>query len=240
MNALNLGEVLASKDQKIIAYYRVSTDRQGKSGLGLEGQRATIEAFALAQGAKIIAAYTEIESGKIAERPELQRALAHARRSRATLVVAKLDRLARNVAFLSALMESGAEFLACDNPHANRLTIHILAAVAEDETRRISERTKAALAAYKARGGLLGAARPQCRTLTTEARHRGAQAAGHVAHDQARRAYTDIVPLLVELHGRGLSLRAMATELNVLGHTTRHGKRWNQVQIARVLRLSAT
>ena len=134
---------------KIIAYYRVSTKQQGESGLGLEGQVATVAAYARGQGAAILRAYREVESGKRADRPELAKALAHARRSRATLVIAKLDRLARNVHFLSGLMESNVDFIACDNPHANKLTIHILAAVAEDEAKRISERTRAALAAYK-------------------------------------------------------------------------------------------
>ena len=143
---------------KIIAYYRVSTKQQGESGLGLEGQVATVAAYARGQGAEVLKTYREVESGKRADRPELAKALAHARRSRATLVIAKLDRLARNVHFLSGLMESNVDFIACDNPHANKLTIHILAAVAEDEAQRISARTKAALAAYRARGGLLGGA----------------------------------------------------------------------------------
>ena len=115
----------------IIAYYRVSTKQQGQSGLGLEGQKAALEAFAKQTGCRIAASYREVESGKLAERPELARALAHAKRSKATLEVAKLDRLARNVAFLSALMRSGVDFVACDNPNANKLTIHILAAVAK-------------------------------------------------------------------------------------------------------------
>ena len=220
---------------KIIAYYRVSTRKQGESGLGLEGQKVAIESYAKQKNSKILAAYTEVESGKIADRQELNKALAHARRSKATLVVAKLDRLARNVAFLSKLMESGVDFVACDNPVANRLTIHILAAVAEDEARRISERTKAALAAYKARGGKLGASLPQCQTLTLEARKRGATHAGVVSHHQAKEAYRDIEPLLRELSQRGLSLRAMAREMNEMGHTTRRGKPWNHVQVRRIL-----
>jgi DNA invertase Pin-like site-specific DNA recombinase len=220
---------------KIIAYYRVSTRKQGESGLGLEGQKVAIEAYAKQKNSRILAAYTEVESGKIADRQELNKALAHARRSKATLVVAKLDRLARNVAFLSKLMESGVDFVACDNPVANRLTIHILAAVAEDEARRISERTKAALAAYKARGGLLGASLPQCQTLTLEARKKGANQAGVVSHHQAKEAYRDIEPLLRELSQRGLSLRAMAREMNEMGHTTRRGKPWNHVQVRRIL-----
>src|SRR4051812_22591418 len=145
---------------KLVAYYRVSTKGQGESGLGLEGQTAAVAAFARGRGAEIVRTFQEVETGKRSDRPELIKALAHARRTRATLVIAKLDRLARNVAFPANLMDSGVDFVACDNPHANRLTIHILAAVAENEARMISERTKAALAAYKARGGVLGAARP--------------------------------------------------------------------------------
>lgn len=225
------------KITKIIPYYRVSTDRQGKSGLGLEGQQAAVEAFARERSAQILASYTEIESGRRSDRAELARALAHARRSRATLVVAKLDRLARNVTFLSTLMDSTVEFLACDNPYANRLTIHILAAVAEDEARRISERTKAALAAYKARGGSLGAARPECRTLTAAARRRGTETGVVVRRRQALEAYQDILPLLGELQRQGCTLRAMAARLDELGHTTRNGKRWNPVQVNRLLDL---
>src|SRR5262245_55735140 len=141
---------------KLTAYYRVSTQKQGKSGLGLEAQRAAVQDYAARTGAVIVKEYVEIESGRRADRPELAKAVAHARRSQALLCVAKLDRLARNVAFLSALMDAGIDFVACDNPTANRLTIHILVAVAEDEARRISDRTKAALAAYIARGGRLG------------------------------------------------------------------------------------
>jgi DNA invertase Pin-like site-specific DNA recombinase len=133
----------------IISYYRVSTRKQGDSGLGLEGQQSAVEAYAKATGGRIVATYREVESGKLAERPELNRALAHAKRSKATLVVAKLDRLARNVAFLSTMMRAGVDFIACDNPNANKLTVHILAAVAEDEAERISARTKAALQAAK-------------------------------------------------------------------------------------------
>src|SRR4051794_34652933 len=108
--------------KRAVAYYRVSTREQGESGLGLEGQVASVEAYARGRGAAIIKAYREVESGKRADRPELAKALAHAKRSHATLVIAKLDRLARNVHFLSGLMESGVDFIACDNPHANRLT----------------------------------------------------------------------------------------------------------------------
>src|SRR5262245_45966343 len=133
----------------IVGYLRVSTKGQGESGLGIEAQKTAIEGYARQTGTSIVAFYTEVETGKLADRPELAKALAHSRRSKARLVVAKLDRLARNVAFTSALMRSGADFVCCDNPHANKLTIHLLAAVAEHEAETISQRTKAALAAYK-------------------------------------------------------------------------------------------
>ncbi len=220
---------------KLVAYYRVSTKGQGESGLGLEGQTAAVEAFARGRGADIVRAYTEVETGKRADRPELTRALAHARRTRATLVIAKLDRLARNVAFTANLMDAGVDFVACDNPHANRLTIHILAAVAEDEARRISDRTKAALAAYKARGGVLGAARPDGRRLTPEDGVRGREKAGEVRRANARAAVADLAPLMAELRAEGLSLRAIAARLNDEGHTTRWGAAWNPMQVARVL-----
>ena len=220
---------------QVVSYYRVSTSKQGKSGLGLEGQQAAVEDYAKRNGAQILHSYTEVESGRKSARPQLQMALAHARRSKATLVVAKLDRLARNVAFLSALMDSGVEFVACDNPHANRLTIHILAAVAEDEARRISERTKAALAAYKARGGKLGGSLDQCRNLSQEAREQGARAAGATDRANADQAYADLYPIITELREEGLSLAAIAPRLNDMGHTTRRGKSWNAVQVSRVL-----
>jgi DNA invertase Pin-like site-specific DNA recombinase len=219
----------------IIGYLRVSTKGQGESGLGIEAQRAAVESYAKSIGAALVMAYVEVESGKRSDRPELAKALAHARRSKATLVVAKLDRLARNVAFLSALMESKVPFVACDNPHANRLTLHILAAVAEAEALAISQRTKAALAAYRARGGKLGAELPQCRNLTKQARLKGAQRAAEAKRKAADEAYADLCPMVAELRAGGLALQAIADKLNADGHTTRRGKRWNAVQVSRVL-----
>lgn len=220
----------------IVAYVRVSTARQGRSGLGLEGQLQALDGYAQTSSARIAKTYREVESGKRADnRPELQKAVAHAKRSGATLVIAKLDRLARNTAFVANLLDSGVDFAACDNPHANRLTIHILAAVAEDEARRISERTKAALAAYKRRGGQLGATLPQCRNLTQAARVRGAKAAGQAASRSANEAYVDLAPIMVEWRNKGLTLQEIANRLNEEGHTTRRGKPWNPVQVMRVL-----
>jgi DNA invertase Pin-like site-specific DNA recombinase len=223
----------------IVAYYRVSTKQQGESGLGLEGQAAAVEGFARQAGKPIIARYLEVESGRRSDRPELARALAHARRSKATLVVAKLDRLARNVAFLSSLMESKVEFVACDNPHANKLTIHLLAAVAEHEAEMISQRTKAALAAAKARGVALGSARPGHWDGNEQARlaglEKGRAVSAAVRSQRAREAYADLQPIMAELRAGGASLQAIADKLNSDGHTTRRGNQWTSMQVARVL-----
>ncbi|HUY32083.1 MAG TPA: recombinase family protein [Pirellulales bacterium] len=222
--------------QKIIAYYRVSTKKQGQSGLGLEAQQAAVEGFARQHGARIIGNYTEIESGKRADRPRLADAVGHAKLSAATLVVAKLDRLARNVAFLSAMMEAKVDFVACDNPAANKLTLHILAAVAEAEAEAISARTKAALTAYKARGGQLGASLPNCRNLTQEARERGAKAAGEAVKATADGAYTFLFPTVRQLRTEGLSYQAVADWLNAAGHSTRRGSTWTATAALRVCR----
>jgi DNA invertase Pin-like site-specific DNA recombinase len=219
----------------IVAYLRVSTERQGKSGLGLEGQKAALQAYADQTGGKVVQWYVEVESGKRADRPELAKALAHARRSRSTLVVAKLDRLARNVQFLATVMNSGCEFAAADMPAANRFMLHVMAAVAEHEAKAISERTKAALAAYKARGGKLGAHLEQCRNLTPEAVQKGRQRSVEVRQRMAREAYSDLLPIIQDLREKGMTLQTLADELTAQGHVTRRGKPWNQMQVARVL-----
>lgn len=229
----------ANAVQKIIAYYRVSTVKQGKSGLGLEGQQAAVDAFVARRGCEVLATYTEIESGKLADRPQLAKALAHAKRSKATLVVAKLDRLARNVVFLGSLMESGCDFVAVDLEHANRLTLHILSAVAEGEARAISERTKAALAAAKARGVKLGSARPGHWKGNEAARIQGAAKGSAIAakarSKAADEAYTDIMPTMKQLRSDGKSFQQIADALNDEGQTTRRGKPWNASQVLRVL-----
>jgi DNA invertase Pin-like site-specific DNA recombinase len=227
------------QSRKIVAYYRVSTKQQGESGLGLEAQQAAVEGYRKSHGGIIIRAYQEVETGKRADRPELTKAISHAKRSKATLVIAKLDRLARNMAFTANLMDSGVDFVACDNVHANRLTIHILAAVAENEAKMISERTKAALRAYKARGGKLGAARPDCRRLSAEDGAKGRRAAARAQAEHAEGAYEDLAPLIREMRDAGKSLREIARALDEDGHTTRRGKPWNPVQVARVLKRAA-
>jgi len=215
----------------LVAYYRVSTDKQGASGLGLEGQKACVEAYAAAIRARLLASYQEVESGCKSDRPMLDKAIAHANCSGATLIIAKLDRLARNVHFLSGLMKSGVNFIACDNPHANRLTIHILAAVAEDEAQRISERTKAAMAAYKARGGVLGTPA----NLTAADRMKGQRLSAARSKARAKQAYSYIVPFMCEERRRGASLRGLARTLNAQGHRLRGGGPWTAVQVMRVL-----
>lgn len=144
------------KMTRIVAYYRVSTSKQGNSGLGLEAQKEAVSSYAGVNGLEIISEFMEVESGKDNNRPKLAEALDLCEITGARLTIAKLDRLSRNVAFLSGLMEAKVKFTACDNPEATELTIHILAAVAQAERKAISERTKAALKAAKARGQVLG------------------------------------------------------------------------------------
>lgn len=222
----------------MIAYLRVSTDRQGKSGLGIEAQAAAVAQYVSQADCELIATYTEIETGKkdtLANRPELQKAISHSRRAKATLVVAKLDRLARSVAVTSLLHQSNIDFVCVDNPSANRLTVQILAAVAEAEARSISERTRAALAAYKSRGGKLGASLPKCRNLDGAARRKGTVTAALVNIRNATVAYSDLAPTIRDLRGNGSTLREIAVALNTEGQTTRRGKPWNAMQVKRVL-----
>ena len=221
--------------KKFIAYFRVSTARQGESGLGLEAQASSVRDYVKNQGT-LVAEYTECESGKRTDRPELNKALAHSRRIGATLVIAKLDLLARNVHYLSTLMETGVDFLAVDNPNANRLTVQILAAVAEDELRRISERTKAALQAYKARGGKLGAQDPRCRRLSPEDAKKGQEKGSRKTAENASNAYRDLEPNIADLRKNGKSFRQSADELNDAGHTTRNHRPWSATQVLRVSR----
>ena len=206
-----------------VAYYRVSTDRQGTSGLGLEAQRAAVTTFVAGCG-ELADHFTEIESGRKNDRPELHQALELCRARRAILVIAKLDRLARNVAFIANLMESGVEFVAVDMPQANRLTLHILAAVAEHEREMISQRTKAALAAAKVRGTKLGNPRPDMPYITAAS----AAAAG--------RFRAGVAPLVVALRGQGMSLRAIAADLNARGLRTARGRQWQAATILGILR----
>jgi DNA invertase Pin-like site-specific DNA recombinase len=210
-----------------VAYYRVSTDKQGKSGLGLEAQR---EAVARQAGNRpILAEYTEIESGKNhANRPQLRAALEHAKRLKAALLIAKLDRLARNVHFISGLMESGVEFVAADLPQANRLTVHIMAAFAEHEREAISTRTKDALAAAKARGARLG--NPRWKESIAKAR----------AAKQRAPAAPQVLALMRELRAQAESYRAIAERLNGMGLKAPSGYAWYAATVRTALKSADT
>lgn len=209
-----------------VAYYRVSTDRQGRSGLGLEGQKAAVLDFINGGAASLIAEYTEVESGRRKDRPQLAEALKACKKHRATLVIAKLDRLARNVAFISGLMESGVDFVAVDMPDANRLTVHILAAVAEHEREMISERTKAALKAAKARGVKLGSPKPR----------RGAPLGAAAQRAVADRFAANVAPVIREIRASGVgTLQGIAKALNARGIPTARGGAWHPATVRNVL-----
>jgi DNA invertase Pin-like site-specific DNA recombinase len=219
----------------IVSYIRVSTRKQGMSGLGLEAQEQAVKQHARQTGSRILASYKEVESGRKTDRPELLKALAHAKRSKATLAVAKLDRLSRCASFLLALRDSGVDFVACDNPNANPLTIGVLAVVAQHEREQISARTKAALQAYRERGGKLGGQLRQCRNLSQEDREKGAAAAGVAVHKAAQEAYADLLPSMTEWRAEGMTLEQIAQKLNADGHTTRRGLPWGPGNVYSVL-----
>jgi DNA invertase Pin-like site-specific DNA recombinase len=218
--------------RKFVSYLRVSTARQGASGLGLEAQRAAVTGFLNGGDWTLVEEVLEVESGKRNDRPALAAALKLCRKHKATLVIAKLDRLARNVAFISNLMESGVEFIAVDMPQANRFVVHILAAVAEHEAEAISKRTKAALAAAKARGTVLGGRRVSAgrfAEIAAQARQVHSQKAG-----QSR---TELLPIITAIQVAGASsLRAIAAELNAREISTPRGiGEWSAVQVQRAL-----
>src|SRR5579862_391802 len=219
---------------KFIAYYRVSTKRQGLSGLGLDAQRESVATYLAGFHGKLVAEFTEVEHGtrKGNHRPQLAAALAQCRVHGATLIIAKLDRLARNVAFVSNLMESGVEFVACDFPQANRLTIHILAAVAENEAEMISTRTKLALAAAKRKGVALGGDRGNTHLIY----RKGNKASAQVRSENAQRRAADLVPVINAIKAEGASsLREIAAGLNARGIATARGGEWSAVQVLRVV-----
>ena len=198
------------KSGRFVAYYRVSTDGQARSGLGLEAQHEAVRRFLFEESGDLIAEFTDVESGRVAGRPQLAEALRLCRVYRATLVIAKLDRLARNVALITNLMDSGADFVAADMPLANRFSIHILAAVAEYELKLMSERSKAAAAIRKARGAKIGGiVRPDFRTYLV-----GGTAASHAARrERALAKAKDLAPLICDLRDAGRSVHGIAVDL---------------------------
>ncbi|WP_417453890.1 recombinase family protein [Kiloniella sp.] len=190
-----------------IAYYRVSTDKQGKSGLGLEAQQKAVEEFTQSKGWQIVGDYTEVESGKKKSRPKLAEAIIQAKRMKAKLVIAKLDRLARNVHFISGLMESNVDFIAVDMPTADRFILHVYAAMAEEEGRRISQRTKAALAAAKARGTELGKNGKVLAQKNKSDAHTFAENMSSIINGIKAEGYTSIRDITIKLNQRGIPSR---------------------------------
>lgn len=222
---------------RYVSYIRVSTKGQESSGLGLEAQQASIQRHLESQGGDLVGEYREAESGKRCDRPQLQAAMERCRTEGATLLIAKLDRLARNVHFISGLMESGVAFVACDMPSANRLTLHILAAVAEEEARAISERTKRALEARRARGLPMGG--QNCTGPRTEAqlRHLGAIGSrGCQTNREKAEAFRQTMRQMIqERLARGESLGQVARDFNAQGLPTARGTTWRAEQVRRVM-----
>jgi DNA invertase Pin-like site-specific DNA recombinase len=231
---------MTTEKKLMVAYYRVSTKRQGESGLGLEAQQSAVLSLVQQQGASLIAEFTEVESAGNAQRPQLEAAISRARRHKAVLVVAKADRLSRNVLFTAKLLESGVDFVACDNPYANRLTIHILSAIAEHERGMISDRTKVALAAAKARGVKLGSSRPGHWEGREGLRLKALETARAAATESHRRtsveAYHDIAPRILELRAQGFGGDRIAKVLMEEKVPSRRGSNWTGAHVRRVIK----
>ncbi|MGW8787130.1 recombinase family protein [Heyndrickxia sporothermodurans] len=220
---------------KFVSYLRVSTKQQGASGLGLEGQRKAVMDYLNGGHWSLISEVVEVESGKNSARPKLAEALKLCRIHGATLVVAKFDRLARDAHFLLGLSKAGIDIVACDMPSANRMTVGIMAVVAEEEARMISTRTKAALAAAKARGVKLGGYRGNPTDALVEGRARSVA----VRQERAQGRASDLASTIADLQASGLtSLRQLANGLNQRNIPTARGGTWSAVQVDRVMKLA--
>lgn len=218
---------MADSTRPFIAYYRVSTDKQGKSGLGLEAQIADVQRHTQRSGGELLAEFQEVETGKHSDRPQLQAALKLCRQKKAVLVIAKLDRLSRNVAFIANLMESKVEFIACDNPHANKTMLQMMAVFAEHERDAISQRTKDALQAVKARGVKLG--RPNADIAEVQ-RHWS---------QRARSVRARVYPTAQEMRDRGMTLTQIADDLNERGIKTCRNGQWYASTVRQLLNNAA-
>lgn len=225
---------------KYVAYYRVSTARQGESGLGLEAQRAAVHRF-IRTNDEVIAEFTEIESGKNNDRPQMIEAMALCRSFHARLLIAKLDRLSRNVAFIARLMEQDVKFTACDMPDADPFRLHIEAAIAEEERRRISQRTVAALAAAKARGTKLGGSRGPGHGFDGSLSRAAAARSVEIRARQVGQFDEQIRGTIFMLQHEGFTTPLdLARELNRRGLKAMNGKEWTKPMAKRLLdRLSS-
>jgi DNA invertase Pin-like site-specific DNA recombinase len=218
---------------KWVSYLRVSTARQGRSGLGLEAQRQAVEDFLNGGRWKLVKEFVEVESGKKsgADRPILAEALKACRLYGAKLLIARIDRLSRDAHFLLGLEKAGIDFTAADMPQIDRLTVGVLAMVAEQEGRMISARTKAALAAARKRGVKLGGHRPGAK-LTAAGRAKGREKQARIAAQRA----AELAPAITDLRGDGATtLRAIAAGLNERGIPASNGGQWGASQVARIL-----
>lgn len=235
---------------RYVVYYRVSDVKQGRSGLGLEAQEAMFATFLRVHPGEVVGEYTEVETGKSLKkslkRPKLQEAIDHATVAKATLVIAKLDRLARNVAFIAVLMESKLTFKCCDMPEADKFTIHILAALAQREGEMISERTCAALRVLQERGVKLGSARDghwEGITKTGESMaerrefglERARKASQEAVQEEMSCQYEPLVPWIQQMREAGLTLQSIVGALNAKGCRTRRDKPWNVATLRRVI-----
>ena len=221
---------------KFVAYYRVSTEKQSASGLGLEAQNAAVCQYISSIGGELVAEYRETQSGKLennANRVELARALKHSQKVGAVLIVAKLDRLARNCTMLEQIQASGVRFVVADNPNANELTLALLMVLARNERELCSQRTKAALAAKKAKGAKLGAARDGAHKFTaTDAAEARAR---HTEKSKQNPANVHAFALARQLADNGDSLHSIANRLNADQYTTPRGGNWTAAQVGRLL-----
>jgi DNA invertase Pin-like site-specific DNA recombinase len=224
---------------KFVGYFRVSTKKQGMSGLGLGAQREAVLAHCTRSQGALVREFVEVESGANDERPKLTEALAFARRSKATLIVAKLDRLSRNQRFIATVLDSGVDFAAADMPEANRLTLDIMAAIAAWERRAIADRTRAAMRIAKANGQVFGSHDARIPRLSKTARRKGSALGSQANREKAREEYQDLIPYVTDLRSEGHSLRVIAQRLNDDGHLTRNDRPWSATQVMRVLALAA-
>jgi DNA invertase Pin-like site-specific DNA recombinase len=246
---------------RLIGLIRVSTGKQAESGLGLESQAAIIETYRAGVNGRLLRSYREVESGMhddIDSRPQLRKAISDANMSRARLVIAKLDRLARSTSVMAYIKRTGVKFTACDLPNANELTIDLMIAVRAEEGRAIGTRTRDALKAYRdgkrvgrrivekydgnvppeivaARAGKLGAELPECRNLSALAQARGTVAAAEARSKAAAEAYDHLLPTMQEMRAEKKSFQAIADHLNAEEHFTRNDCDWNRGQVKRVL-----
>lgn len=218
---------------RVVTYFRVSTEKQGRSGLGLEAQRAAVASYCGNRGCDVVGEFVEVESGKNDNRPELTKALHLAKVTGATLVVATIDRLSRKLAFIVALQDSGARFILVDMPEANELTVHLMAAMAQAERKAISKRTKDALAAAKARGVKLG--NPNGAAAIRRA-GKGNAASLEAIKQGADRHAADLAPIVADIRAAGhTTLRTIAAELNNRGIVTRRGGSWHAATVRDLL-----